>query len=108
MGGGEPRVVPLCHLTTPLIKTLTSVLTGQFGCSVEKGLKKRNGINRAGKKQGELLQLPGRGKVWARVRVAAYIVGRSQNGSDSGCILKVDLTGFFHGIGVGEKKSYQA
>lgn len=49
MGGGEPRVFPLCHLTTPLIKTLTSVLTGQFGCSVEKSLKKRNGINRAGR-----------------------------------------------------------
>jgi len=33
------------------------------------------------------------------------IVGRSQKGTDSECILKVDLTGFFHGTGVEEKES---
>lgn len=32
-------------------------------------------------------------------------VGRSQKGSDSECILKVDLAGFFHGIGVEEKET---
>lgn len=32
-------------------------------------------------------------------------VGRSQKGSDSECILKVDLAGFFHGIGVEGKET---
>lgn len=46
---------------------------------------------------------PGEG--WFGLGQGCGNTGKSQKGSDFAYILKVDLTGFFHGIGVEEKES---
>lgn len=46
---------------------------------------------------------PGEG--WFGLGQGCSNTGKSQKGSDFAYILKVDLTGFFHGIGVEEKVS---